>query len=77
MQVIWLCVRFMREEKLRKLREECQPKVIFLDANTPPTETDSTLYLFDHEGEVIKVRHVGRKKERGPALLSFVPCLSV
>lgn len=54
-QVVWLTVRFLREEKVRKAREECQPKVIFLDgAGGSSSDTESTLYIFDNDGGVVK-----------------------
>lgn len=54
-QIVWLTIRYLREEKIRKAREECQPKVIFLDgAGGSGSETESTLYIFDHDGGVVK-----------------------
>lgn len=52
MQVVWLCIRYLKEEKMRRAREDCQPKVIYLDNATDP---ELTMFMFDHEGNVVKV----------------------
>jgi hypothetical protein len=50
-QVVWLCIRYLKEEKMRRAREDCQPKVIYLDNATDP---ELTMFMFDHEGNVVK-----------------------
>jgi hypothetical protein len=55
-QVVWLSIRYLREEKIRKARQECQPKVIFLDASSSSHDAaESTIFMFDNEGGLIKV----------------------
>jgi len=51
-QVVWLCIRYMKEEKMRRAREDCQPKVIYLD--NAQTEPELTMFLFDASGNVVK-----------------------
>lgn len=54
-QVVWLSIRYLREESLQKAREACQPKVIFLDGASSGSESaDTTLFMFDNEGAIIK-----------------------
>lgn len=53
MQVVWLCIRYMKEEKMRRAREDCQPKVIYLDNNN--VDPELTVFMFDDEGNVAKV----------------------
>lgn len=54
-QVVWLSIRYLREEKIRAAREECQPKVIFLDGSSSSHDSAETnLFMFDREGGVIK-----------------------
>ncbi|OQV13218.1 hypothetical protein BV898_12542 [Hypsibius exemplaris] len=53
-QVVWLTIRYLREQKIRKLQEECQPKVIFLDGASGSGSGNETLYIFDNDGGVVK-----------------------
>ncbi|GAV07193.1 hypothetical protein RvY_17064 [Ramazzottius varieornatus] len=59
-QIVWMCVRYIREEKIRRAREECQPKVIYLD-DSSLSMTDgaqpnnyTTLFMFEDDGSVVK-----------------------
>jgi len=51
-QVIWLAVRFLKEEGMRRAREECQPKVIYLDNASADPELCS--FIFDDSGNIVK-----------------------
>lgn len=50
-QIVWLCIRYLKEESLRRAREECQPKVIYLDSTTDP---ELSVFVFDDNGNIVK-----------------------